>query len=351
MRDFKIRTEPAILTTLKEPPKKKKRKINWQRISFLAIVFAFLVYVGWKVYASLAVIQANGQIELYKQIINFSTDALIEELYVQEGQRINKGDTLFKFSIPTDDAISTSEVNIEKPIEWVNREKLNTLKSIEFKKIQLEELRSIINKRSEVLDNKKSLILLGSYNDRNEYEEISLSINRFQSQEAAILDEISYLRSYLGQLNLEDAQYKRIETRKKEIIERQYYYVAKLNGIIGQIKYNENEICYRKDELMTIHKTDQLKIKAFFDPKDMKHLSEGDLVDIEFPDNHDLRGIISGFHVATYALPEEFQKKYEPTERNIVAEIQLIDNVHQPIMNYYKMNVLVTKNRYKIGML
>jgi len=45
------------------------------------------------------------------------------------------------------------------------------------------------------------------------------------------------------------------------------------------------------------------------------------MVTIEFPDKTESLGIISKFFVSTYAVPSEFQKKYEPTERNIVAEI------------------------------
>ena len=132
MRAFKIRTEPTILTTLKEPPKKvSKSKINWQRISFLLLAFAVISYVGLRTYKAFAVIKANGQIELHKQMVNFSSDIQLEEIYIAEGQTIHKGDTLFKYSVPVENILTTSEINVDKPIEWIQRERMNTQKTIE----------------------------------------------------------------------------------------------------------------------------------------------------------------------------------------------------------------------------
>lgn len=349
MRDFQLRSTPTILTTLKEPPKKvKKRKINWQRISFLAAALAVLCFVGIKIYINLAVIQADAQLELHKQLVHFPNDVEIEALFVEEGEKIKKGDTLFKYSIPVDHQSTTSEINIDKPIEWIQRERINTKKTIELRRIEQSEIEEQIVMRKKMHATKKSMILLGSHNDRNEYEELSIQINKLGAQKEGLREEIAYLSGLLSRLNLENSNYKRIETKKRDFIETKYFYISKLDGIIGQINYNENEICYRKEELLTIHRTSDVRIKAFFDPSDMKYLKEGDVVSINYPDNTSSQGIITNFHIATYALPEEFQKKYEPTERNIVAEVKLIQDAPRPLMSYYKMNVLITKNRYKL---
>ena len=349
MREFQLRSQPTILTTLKEPPKKgKNKKVKWQRISFLLVAFAIVCFIGVQLYIRLAVIQANAQLELKKQLVQFPSDIKIHELYIAEGEEIEKGDTLLKYTIPVDDQLTTSEINIDKPIEWILRERISTQKQIELKKIQSAEVERQLAMRRGLHETKKELILLGSYNDRNEYEELSIQINRLEAEKAAIGEEVAYLGKLLYRLNIENANYKRIETRKKEIIEESHFYVAKLDGVIGQINYNENEICYRKDELLTIHRNKDVRIKAFFDPSDMQYLNEGDLVDINYPDKTSSKGVITNFHVATYALPSEFQKKYEPTERNIVAEVQMLEDTQKPLMSYYKMNVLVSKNRYNL---
>ncbi len=349
MREFQLRSTPSILTTLKEPPKKvNKRKTKLQRFSYILIALLIIGYVAANAYMRLAIIQANAQIELYKQIINFPTDIEIEKLYISEGAKINIGDTLFKYSIPIDDQITTSEINSDKPVEWIIKERINTEKAIELKRIQQREIEDQLVQRRQMLATKKELILIGSQKDRNDYENLSIQINKLDAERTGFLEEISYLKQLLLTLNLEHRNYSTIETKKKEFIETKYYYTAQLEGIIGQINYNANEICYRKEELMTIHRNNDFKIKAFFNPEDMKYLHEGDVVNINYPDKTVTQGIITNFQIATYALPDEFQKKYEPTTRNIVAEVKLLNNAPKPLMSYYKMNVQISKNRYKL---
>lgn len=348
MREFQLRSTPTILTTLKEPPKKVKKKTNFQQVSFIIIAVLAVGYGILRMYLALAVIQADAQLELHKQIVHFPSDIKVERLYIAEGEKIKKGDTLFRYTVPQDDKTSTSEINIDRPIEWIQKERLTTQKNIKFKRFQKEELEKQIAMRDDLIATKKKLILIGSHNDRNEYEELLVNVNRLKAEHFTLKEEISYLEKLLYKLNQESDTYRRFETRKKQILDQTYYHVAQLDGIVGQINYNENEICYRKEELMTIHKENKMSIKAFFDPSEMKYLNKGDVVSITYPDNTTAVGVISNFHIATYALPSEFQKKYEPTERNIVADVKLLKNTHKPHMNYYKMNVTVSKNRYNL---
>ena len=120
---------------------------------------------------------------------------------------------------------------------------------------------------------------------------------------------------------------------------------------IGQINFDANETCFRREEVLTIHKLDDMKIKVYFDPHEMKYLNSGDDVQVTFPDGSQSKGFIENFHVATYALPDEFQKKYEPTTRNVVANV-LLENTKDSykLMNFYKMNVQITKSRFNLSL-
>ena len=66
-------------------------------------------------------------------------------------------------------------------------------------------------------------------------------------------------------------------------------------------------------------------IKAFFEQKDLLSLEKGRPVEIEFPDGIKVSGKISRLYSATLAQPPEFQKKYEPTHRNVVVDVILDD--------------------------
>jgi multidrug resistance efflux pump len=141
----------------------------------------------------------------------------------------------------------------------------------------------------------------------------------------------------------------RVTTTNKKVNENNNYFISPMDGVIGQINVNLNENCFRREEVLTIHELKDMKIKVYFDPVEMKYLESGDEVNITFPDGSESKGKIQNFHVATYALPDEFQKKYEPTTRNIVANVQLVNDLEKyKLMNFYKMNVRITKSRFKL---
>ena len=70
-------------------------------------------------------------------------------------------------------------------------------------------------------------------------------------------------------------------------------------------------------------------------------------MNIEFPDGTESKGLIKRFYYATYQLPDEFQKRYEPTTRTIAADIYPVnDNEYEHWRAFYKMSVSVTKFKY-----
>ena len=70
------------------------------------------------------------------------------------------------------------------------------------------------------------------------------------------------------------------------------------------------------------------------------------VVNIPFPDEVSYQGIIQRVYVATYEAPSEFQKKYEPTERNIMAHIVPLDPSMTKIWStYHKLSVAITLSK------
>ena len=124
-------------------------------------------------------------------------------------------------------------------------------------------------------------------------------------------------------------------------------YISPINGVVGQILKNSEESCYKTENVMTIHDVEKVFIKAYFNLKDLAHIKKGDIVLVEFPDKTVSEGIINKLYISTYKAPTEFQKKYEPTERNILTEIIPLDKEQVSEWGkFYKLNLKV-----KIGKL
>ena len=107
-------------------------------------------------------------------------------------------------------------------------------------------------------------------------------------------------------------------------------------------------MCYKQQEVLTIHNPEKTQIKAYFNQNAAKYITEGTIVQVNFPDGKKTKGRINHSYIATYALPSEFQKKYEPTERNLLVDIVPIDkNTEELWKNFYLMDVELVINKIK----
>ncbi len=93
------------------------------------------------------------------------------------------------------------------------------------------------------------------------------------------------------------------------------------SGMVTRIYFSDYEVALKGEKIMTIFQSGEIHIKGFFEQKDLKYLRAGDRVIIEFPDSERFEGKIVRLYFASLPLPPEFQKKYEPVHRSIVADI------------------------------
>lgn len=347
MKAFKLREQNSFIKILKEPPL-KKQKTNWSRYLYVLIIIAIVFYSVRKIYNANMVIFANGQIELPKQTISFAHDIQILEMTIQEGQSICQGDVLFYYNIiPSSDDQTKLNFHHDQPIDWIIKEELSLSNTIVSNNIKIKHLQDQIELINQNIKHKEKLLLLGLHREQNAYQNKRNEKSDLEHKIDAITQENQLLKNTKRQLQKSKSKYKLIEWENNTIYRTKHAFLSPDDGIISDIFYEANEICYRKDEMMTIHQMQDVSINTYFDPNEINYLKPGDSVQISFPDGSKSQGIIDKFFISTYALPSEFQKKYEPTERNIVAKIIPINKKdQQQWKNFYKMNVLVSKNRY-----
>lgn len=347
MKNFHIKQKAAVIKTLKEPPH-PKQKINWQRWFWMALLAYIIFSLAQYIFHGVAIVHGEGQVELSKQAITFTNDIQVIDILVTEGNTVKEGDTLFYYKNELD-ATLNNQVTVlnHQPIDWILKEKLTIQKQIELKKIQLDVFNERIAFKTEELQHQKELVLLGVNHIESTLTEIQAAILRAKAQEKALKNEISYLRKHLSKLKRQEKQMQKMEYHNIEHLAATQCYIAKMDGIIGQINFNNNEVCYEKQDVMTIHKMNNISIKAYFDPEEIPYVEKGDHLDIKFPDGSKGKGIVHNFYVSTYALPSEFQKKYEPTERNIVVDILPLHELEaSKWTKFYKMTVDLSKERY-----
>jgi hypothetical protein len=343
MRKFTYKKNTATIRTLKEP-KVKKKKWNIDRIIYFIILIFLLTWLVSFVYKKTVWVEGNGQVLMEKVDVNFTNDIRVKEIFINEGDTVVFGKKLFNyFQNDFDSDASIVLKGIDKK-EKINKDLQNLLKEILRKRIQLKNLKNRFSLMEAQEKNITKLILLDVYT-KNKLDDII-------SQKLLIKNQIDLLRNELYFLYSQKKSLK----NNNNLFANSYSggssgfgntYTSPITGVIGQILKNSEESCYKTENVMTIHNIEKVFIKAYFNLKDLGEVKKGSLVEVEFPDKTVSKGIINKLYISTYKAPSEFQKKYEPTERNILAEIVPINKDQiKEWGKFYKLNLKV-----KIGKL
>lgn len=340
MRKFTYTKNTAVIRTLKEP-KIKKKKLNLDRVLYILIIIALLFWLVSFIYKKTAWVEGNGQVLMEKVDVNFTNDIRVKEIFIGEGDTVSVGKNLFNyFQNDFDSDASIVLKNLDKK-ERLNNDLQDLFKEIQKKRIQLNNLKerqSLITDQEEKI---KKLILLDVYT-KNKLDEVI-------SQKLLLKNQMDLLKSELYFLGKQKKYLNNSEGNVYSSGGGSFgnTYTSPIKGVVGQILKNSEESCYKTESVMTIHNIEKVFIKAYFNLKDLGDVKKGGLVTVEFPDKTISQGIINKLYISTYRAPSEFQKKYEPTERNILAEIVPLDKEQIPDWGrFYKLNLKV-----KIGKL
>jgi multidrug resistance efflux pump len=346
MNQFSFRKGNATIRHLNELPTPKK-KINVDRILFISLLIAIAVYAAVKIYSGIAIIEINGMVNMQKLDVHFTDDIRINDYYVQEGSLVQKGDTLFKYTNQYFEDDAASYVSILTNKERIDREIIELRREVLEKGSE----RNILSRRLEEqyfdLQTIRELVSLAAIS-RSEFDAQERRIESTEDELELVRREIQYLNLQVDQLESLKGQFTNL-AKIGDTANRSRLYIAPRDGIIGTINVESNEVCYRGDEVLTIHEIDEVKVQAYFTQNEANEIELGRIVSIEFPGGNTQKGIIDRFYVSTYELPPEFQKKYEPTTRSILVDIvPLKDQDIQNWQQFYKMNVKVNLNRFDI---
>lgn len=334
MRKFTYKKNTATIRTLKEP-KIKKKKLNLDRLLYIIIILILVFLLGKYIYKKTVWIEGNGQVLMDKVDVNFTNDVRVKEIFINEGDTVKLGDNLFNyFQNDFDSDASIVLKNLDKK-ERLNGNLQGLLKDILSKRIALKNLKNRLQLLDKQEESIKKLILLDVYT-KNKLDQVITEKLLLQNSIELLKNELYFLY----------AQKKAIKNTNP------IYgggnggfgnsYKSPIKGVIGQILKNSEESCYKTENVMTIHNIEKVFIKAYFNLKDLAKVNKGSIVTIEFPDKTFSKGIINKLYISTYKAPSEFQKKHEPTERNILAEIIPIQKEQTKEWGkFYKLNLKV----------
>ena len=331
-----------------------KPRVNWDRVIYFTILIGSVLLGIFLLIKANLFVRGEGQVLFKKLDIQFTQDIQIVDFIRNEGDSVAIGDTLFLYY--DEDALNhIGENSTEKNVvlrndnmEWITREILMTEKRIQLSRIEIKEINELIRITSEEKDRIEKSVVLDIY-PASKLDTYVHRLIDYRARVVAEQEEIRYQQRYLHYLKGQEILEKEhLETER--LLNAQGVplvlkaYTSPVKGTITQVLKEDFEVALESEIVMSIHKPTNLYIKAFYDQKDLRHLREGDVVDVTFPDGTESYGILQRFYFATYRLPDEFQKKYEPLTRSIAADIIPIDEIElEKWRAFYKLNVQISK--------
>lgn len=340
MKKFSYHKKESRIRTLKEP-KRKKKKLNFDRVLYFIIIGIGIFFLTRHLYKKLAWIQGNGMVLMQKVDVNFTEDIRVKNLYVQAGDTINQYQNLFSYTNNQFDNDATMQLNSISAAQSNQNEYLKIQQQIALKQNQLH----LLKKQLRVLQQKErthtKLVLLDAL-PKTKLHEIQHNKTQTTLQIQWLQDELVLLKQFKYKVHRTHTQQL---TTQNTVLKSTYK--SPINGIVGQLFKAPEEACYKTETVMTIHNPEDIFINAYFKLKDLKYVKKGSLVKVIFPDRSTSIGRIHMVYIATYAAPSEFQKKYEPTERNLLVKI--IPQQHEDTAlwrSFYKLEVDLRIGKY-----
>ncbi|MCD6067853.1 MAG: hypothetical protein K0S33_2679 [Bacteroidetes bacterium] len=377
MKSLNFQRNKSLIRITNE--KKIKKRRNWDRIVYLLLLFAFVLFMAYYFLNKLVMVHAFGHVIIESTKIRLTDDARLDKMYVHEGDSICKDDTLFSYSLDLDqdtDGSGASSLALggvtstgNKDYWWL-KEIYNIKKNMAINNVSIVENGQLIKNYENELKRLTNEVILDVL-PKQRLDYVQTEIMKLKTQNYKLRSENGELNALMKTLKPFDntAKYeakdikvnagggsggglsdymKRQEIKfSDELLSENRYFRAPMDGIITRIYVHSFETALKSEDIMTLHKDHPAYIKAFFDQEDVGHFKEGDVFKITFPDGSTSLGYLKRFYIATYTLPEEFQKKYEPTTRSIAGDIYPVNGEEMgKWRTFYKMSVDISKFKY-----
>jgi hypothetical protein len=341
------------------PDAASKKPYNWDRMVyfiFLVLVFGFLITWGIR---KIFYIEAYGQVMYQNVDVRILNDCRVMKYYVLEDDTVHEGDTLFMYLRHTNKDGSSFTADLDGSVsnnqyDWVVREIYALRKTIAVNNTDLSKKQKEIKTIEAEIPAMKNQVTLDAMPlarldvRQNELNQLRAEAERIQSENNELTNLINSLKPMIP-ANPQNKKGNATATGNDDMNESGEigYYVSPIEGAINRIYTKPFETALKSEVIMSIHKNSPIYVKAFFNQEDMKYCNMGDEVNLEFPDGTTSKGIIRRFYYSTIPLPEEFQKRYEPTQRSIAADVYPVDSTAQKNWRtFYKMSVAIKRFKF-----
>ena len=359
MKNIYFKRKDSVLRSLQEEKKvAKQKKVNWDRIIYFTLLVTFLFLVGRYAFMKIYYIKADGQI-LFKNLnVQNLDDCRIVKFNVVEGAEVHIGDTLFFFTDDDDDQDGGANANVSVDFtattktNWQDKAIIEIEEELDNLAQELVQANKLKRKLSRELQQLSQEVLLevvpktSYYQKESELSKAESTIELLKEKRGTLFSKLAKIKRTSRELGSASGKGGGSGSGNGDD-NRVKPFISPMEGIVTKIFKENQEVALKSEVVMYIQKSENVFIKGFFEQEDLKYLRNRNIVEIEFPDGTESYGRINRFYYSTYRLPEEFQKKYEPTTRSLSVDISPLNRAeYHKWQKYYKLSVIIRKVRY-----
>ncbi len=328
---------------------KRKTRFNWDRVVYLTILGLIIFFVLRYFFIQNFYISADGQIIFDSVEISETEDLRIEKYFIEEGDSIHVGDTLFTYLIE-DPTVGNAGMSLEEPSDeggnWSDREIYSLQKSIQLNNSQIRSDKELLDSYKKQLSRMENDVILGTASERD-LNNLEYQISKTETAISLVKSENGVLIRQLEALKLNEMQGDSINSATFVEFSPYRAFLSPTDGYIAKIFREPYEVALKSQVILNIYQADSVYVKGYFEQEDLKYVQVGDLVDVNFPDGQISEGIIKRFYSSTVLVPEEFQKRFEPAKRTIAADVIPAEGSDLALwQRYYKLSVKLTKRTF-----
>jgi multidrug efflux pump subunit AcrA (membrane-fusion protein) len=288
---------------------------------FLGVVLIFLV--NW-VLERTFFFEGDGLIMMQEVGLRAEFDLRVDSILIAEGSEILEGQNLLScIPLTLNKSVAFAEVPIEK-----DKNDLITNLQIQGRYLQ----REILSQKEHIESLKKYNALDG--NVRRDILEASRRLLSLQNTYRKTIDELAAMQRVTGQ--------NEPPTHLEWSLDAVINIKSPMQGQVIEIVKDKGEIALKGEPLLKISNQENIRIRGYFLEKDVDKILPGTHLTIHFPDGSTDVGVVGSYYFTTQTAPLEFQNRYEPIRRKIVADIFPIDGNGK---NWHHVHMLTVKLR------
>lgn len=358
MKNFDFNQTDSVFRNQTERSKiKKSRKINWDRIIYFMLLIGLIIIVSSYFFNKFYYVKADGQVIFNSLDIQTIDDSRIISIKVKEGSEVKVGDTLFMYKEDNEDfntgngSVSVEQSNTNH--NWKQKEFIEINQQIKLKENELDFKSSKYIRLKKDEEKTKNEVMVDAL-PKVEYHRLINSIKDLEQEILLTKNEIKILKIKLNQIKQLP-----LNAQKSSIISggngngnsnsNEYKaFTSPIDGYVSKIFKEDFEVAIRSEVIMHLYQPKGVIVKAFFKQEDYNQIQKSDIVDVEFPDGTYSKGIVNMILHETNRLPEEFQKKFEPTTR--VINVDIVPFSPKDLLlwkKFNKLSVTVFKSKYE----